>query len=119
MSSETPHPLVNRLIDPINKEHDGLHFGDEEVILAYANYKRFGEVMPAILLEIPCEPSLRHAAIIGQLFADITYAYAHRIATNPGSNPEVKKVRERSADLLSEAAEKIRNGRPIQEALAD
>jgi hypothetical protein len=119
MRGDTPHTLVSPTIDPINAKHGGLHFGDEEAILAYANYKRFAELMPTILLEIPSEPSLRHAAIVGQLFADITYAYAHRIGTNPGSNPEVKAVRERSADLLSETAEKVRNGRPIQEAVAD
>jgi len=119
MRSDMPHTLVSQMIDPIDKRHEGLHFGDEEVILAFANYKRFADLMPTILLEIPCKPSLKHAAIIGQLFADVTLVYASLIGTNPGSNPEVKEVRERSAQLLSTSAERIRNGQRIEKAIAD
>ncbi len=113
------HPLVFPVIDPINREHEGLRFGDEEVILASANYERFANLMPTILIEIPCEPSLKHAAVIGQLFADVTYIYSRFKGVDPGSNPEVKSVRERSAQLLSKTAERIRSGYRIEEAIAD
>ncbi|MCK4292883.1 MAG: hypothetical protein KAY65_06780 [Planctomycetes bacterium] len=119
MRSDTVRPLVSSMIDPISTEHEGLCFGDEEVILASANYKRFTHLMPTILIEIPCEPSLKHAAVIGQLFADITFIYSRFKSVNPGSNPEVKSVRERSAQLLSKVAEKIRGGYTIEEAIAD
>jgi hypothetical protein len=119
MRNDISHPLVSNIIDPIDTRHKGLHFSDEEVILAYANYKRFAELMPTILLEISCKPSLKHAALIGQLFADITLVYASLIGTNPGSNPEVKAVRERAAQLLSTSAKKIRNGQIIEKAIAD
>lgn len=108
MRTEKRHPLVSSIIDPINKDHAGLHFGDEEVILAFANYKRFSELMPAILIEVPCQPSLKHAAIIGQLFADVTFIYSRLNGIDPGSNPEVKSVRDRSAEFLSKTAKKIR-----------
>lgn len=108
MRIKNPHRLVSTIIDPINPEHKGLYFGDEEVILAYANYKRFSELMPTILIEVPTKPSLRHAAILGQLFADTTFVYSRLKGIDPGSNPEVKSVRERSAKLLAEVAKKIR-----------
>lgn len=117
--NDVSHPLVSSMIDPINTNHKGLNFGDEEVILASANYKRFSELMPTILIEVPCKLSLRHAAVIGQLFADVTFIYSRFIGVNPGSNPEVKSVRERSAQLLSKVAEEIRNGRTIEDAIAD
>lgn len=118
MRTDTVHPLVSSVIDPINAEHGGLRFGDEEVILASANCQRFAELMPTILIKVPCKPTLRHAAVIGQLFADVTYIYSRFSGLDPASNPEVKAVRERSADLLSKAAEKIRRGRTIEKAIA-
>ncbi|MFZ3129741.1 MAG: hypothetical protein WA125_01240 [Desulfosporosinus sp.] len=121
MRSNTTHPLVSSIIDPINPEHIGLHFGDEEVVLAYANYKRFSELMPSILIEIPLKPSLEHSAILGQLFADTTFIYSRLKGIDPGSNPEVKSVRERSANLLAGIAHKIREdkNKPINEAIVD
>lgn len=110
------HPLVNQQIDAMNPAHNGLILGDEEVILCLANYRRFSEVMPAVLLAVPGETTLEHSAIIGQLFADVTYMYSRMVGIDPGSNPEVKFVRERSAGLLSEIAGKIREGKSIVEA---
>ena len=108
MRNSLRHQMVSGIIDPVNPSHAGLHFGDEEVILAMANYKRFSEVMPALIIEVPKEASLKHAAVLGQLFADITFIYSRLTGIDPGSNPEVKFVRERSADLLAEVADKIR-----------
>ena len=119
MRNRVNHPLVNNLIAPMNKKHEGLLLGDEEVILAMANYARFSELMPALLIEIPGEPTLRHSAIIGQLFADVTYVYSRMMGIDPGSNPEVKFVRERAAGLLSEVAGKIRNGEKPQDAIKE
>ena len=82
-----------------------------------ANYCRFSEVMPAFLLEVAGEGTLEHSAIIGQLFADVTYIYSRMVGIDPGSNPEVKFVRERSAGLLSEVAAEIRNGAHITDAI--
>ena len=67
------HPLVRRQIDPIDPGHAGLELGDEEVILALANYRRFTEVMPSLLFEIVGEPGPDHSAVLGQLFADVTF----------------------------------------------
>lgn len=108
LRSEALHPLISPIIDPINEDHEGLHYGDEEVVLSIANYRRFSDLMPTLLFEIPMQPSLKHAAVIGQLFADVTYIYSRLLGIDPGSNPEVKAVRERSAELLSEAAREIR-----------
>jgi hypothetical protein len=108
MRADFTHPLVSPVIDPINKGHEGLHLGDEEAILSFANYLRFSDLMPTILFEIPGKPSLKHAAVIGQLFSDITFIYSRLKGIDPGSNPEVKAVRDRSAELLSRVAEKIR-----------
>ncbi|MCL2165383.1 MAG: hypothetical protein FWH55_13590 [Oscillospiraceae bacterium] len=108
MRDKKRHPMVSEIIDPINPEHAGLHFGDEEVILAMANYKRFSEVMPAMIFEVPAEPSLRLSAVLGQLFADVTFVYSRLTGIDPGSNPEVKFVRERSAHLLADVAKSIR-----------
>lgn len=113
------HPLVNQNIDAMNPAHDGLVLGDEEVILCLANYARFSEVMPALLLAVPGEATLEHSAIIGQLFADVTYMYSRMVGIDPGSNPEVKFVRERSAGLLSEVAAKIRDGKSIVETVEE
>lgn len=110
-------PLVSRTIDPIDPRHSGLQFGDEEAILAIANYLRCRELMPTVLVEIRGEACLRHAAIIGQLFADTTYVYSRLIGVDPGSNPEVKAVREGSARLLTQAADGIRAGLAAGDAL--
>ncbi len=117
MRNRIAHPLVKNVIDPMNEKHAGLILGDEEVILGMANYRRFSEVMPALLIEIPGEPTLEHSAIIGQLFADVTYVYSRMVGIDPGSNPEVKFVRERSAGLLADIAQDIRSGESIEDAI--
>jgi hypothetical protein len=112
------HPMISPIIDAINPDHAGLHYGDEEVILAIANFKRFSEVMPTFLIEIPSEITLTHSAVLGQLFADVTFVYSRLVGIDPGSNPEVKYVRERSASLLSSVAKIIReDDLPIEDSI--
>ena len=111
MREKKRHAMVSELIDPINSAHEGMHYGDEEVILAMANYRRFSELMPTVLIEVPKEPSLELSAVLGQLFADVTFIYSRLAGIDPGSNPEVKSVRERSADLLAATADIIRKGK--------
>lgn len=113
------HPLISPEIVPINEKHSGLQFGDEEAILAYANYKQFSEKMPTILIEIPMEPTLEHSAILGQLFSDVTYVYSRLKNIDPGSNPAVKDVRDRSGELLAKVATQIKNKVPIYKAIED
>ena len=110
LRSEFRHPLVNTEIDPINAEHAGLTLGDEEAALSLANYKRFGEIMPSLLLTVKGELNMGHSAILGQLFSDVTFVYSRLMGIDPGSNPEVKFVRERSAKLLSAFAAGLREG---------
>ena len=109
MRSVKRHPMVSEIIDPISPAHEGLHFGDEEVILAVANHRRFSEVMPTILIEVAGEASLKTSAVLGQLFADVTFIYSRLVGIDPGSNPEVKFVRERSASMLADVAKNIRD----------
>ncbi len=104
-----PMTLVD--IDPINKEHAGLQYGDEEFLMAEANYERFSEIMPAIRILVHGNPALDHAAVLGQLWSDITYFYSRMMYVDPGSNPEVKHVRDRAAKLLAESALKKREKR--------
>jgi hypothetical protein len=112
-SGRIAHPLVRPRPEFIDPAHSGLELGDEEVVLALANYRRFSEVMPSLLLEIPGEPGLAHSAVLGQLFADVTLVYSRMMGIDPGSNPEVKFVRERSAQLLGSFAAEKRQGREI------
>ncbi len=109
------HPLVRQEVDPIDPDHGGLELGDEEVILSLANYRRFAEVMPSVLFEIVGEPCLEHSAVLGQLFADVTFVYSRMMGIDPGSNPEVKFVRQRSAELLKGFAAELRSGKRIDE----
>ncbi|MBR5701339.1 MAG: hypothetical protein IKX47_02640, partial [Oscillospiraceae bacterium] len=113
------HPLVRRQVDPIDPDHRGLELGDEEVILALANYRRFAEVMPSVLFEVRGEPCPDHSAVLGQLFADVTFVYSRMMGIDPGSNPEVKFVRQRSAALLKDFAAKLRAGKGIDVLFAD
>ncbi|MCK4760739.1 MAG: hypothetical protein KAW12_00970 [Candidatus Aminicenantes bacterium] len=99
-------PMTSRTIDPINPDHSGLCFGDEEIILAEANYQRFSELMPVIKMKVHSDLTLEHTAILGQLWADITFIYSRLVNVDPGSNPEVKYVRDRSDRLLAEAAQR-------------
>lgn len=96
-------PMTSKEIDPINKSHVGLCYGDEEMILAEANYQRFSELMPTIKITVHGDLTLEHAAVLGQLWADVTFCYSKMVKVDPGSNPEVKYVRDRSAKLLAEA----------------
>lgn len=96
--------MVQQQIDPVNPAHAGLVYGEEESILAEANFQRFSELMPAIRILVRGEQSLDHAAVLGQLWADTTFYYSRLMGIDPGSNPEVKAVRERSAKLLARSA---------------
>jgi len=96
--------MTARQIDPINPEHRGLEFGQEEVVLAEANFERFADAMPTMRIRTWGLLSLAHSAILGQLWADLTYCYSRFANVDPGSNPEVKLVRDRSARLLAECA---------------
>ena len=119
MRPDFRHPLVHGDLDAADPAHLGLRLGDEEVILALANYKRFSEVMPSILLRI-CGPlSLAHSAVLGQLFSDVTFVYSRMTGIDPGSNPEVKFVRERSGQLLGDFARELRAGKEIGELFGE
>ncbi len=113
------HPLVHAEIDAADPAHEGLRLGDEEVILSLANYKRFGEVMPSILLRVCGIPSMAHSAVLGELFSDVTFAYSRMTGIDPGSNPEVKFVRERSGQLLADFARQLRDGKDIRELFGE
>lgn len=119
MRPRKKHPLVREEIDPAEEKHGGLHLGDEEVILALANYKRFSEVMPSILLQIKGELSPLHSAVLGQLFSDVTFVYSRLMGIDPGSNPEVKFVRERSGVLLADFAAALRSGGKMPELFTE
>ena len=119
MRSDLRHPLVHAEIDAADPAHEGLRLGDEEVILALANYKRFGEVMPSILLRICGTPSMAHSAVLGELFSDVTFVYSRMTGIDPGSNPEVKFVRERSGQLLADFARQLRGGTDIRELFGE
>jgi len=99
-------PMTSREIDPINPAHKGLRLGEEELILAEANYLRFRDLMPSIKITVHGELTMEHAAVLGQLWLDLTYFYARMVNVDPTSNPEIKLVRDRSAKLLADAAAK-------------
>jgi hypothetical protein len=102
------HPMIRSRIDPIDPSHEGLKYGDEEIILAEANFARFSDLIPCIKITIHGRPGLMHAAVLSQLWADITFCYSRLKSIDPGSNPEVKHVRDRAATLLAEGAAKRR-----------
>ena len=109
------HPLVHNEIDAADPTHLGMELGDEEVILSLANYKRFSEVMPSFLLRICGRPTMAHSAVLGELFSDVTFLYSRMAGIDPGSNPEVKFVRERSGKLLGSLAAELRAGKSISD----
>lgn len=111
LRSDFRHPLVDPEIDAVNPAHAGLTLGDEEAALSLANYRRFGEVMPSMLLEVKGGLTMAHSALLGQLSSDVTFVYSRMMGIDPGSNPEVKFVRERSAKLLASFAEGLRSGK--------
>ena len=94
-------PLAQAEIDPINPSHKGYKFGEDEVVLAEANFQRFAELMPAIKIEVLGKLTIKHLIVLGQIWTDLTYCYANLIGEDPGANPEVRAVRDRSAALLS------------------
>ena len=98
------HPMIGESVDAIDPQHQGLCFGDEEKILAQSNKMRLAELMPVVEIMLHGAPSLAHSAVIGQLWADVTYCYSRLMNIDPGSNPEVKAVRERAAKLLAHSA---------------
>jgi hypothetical protein len=101
-------PMVSDMLDPINPEHAGLRFGEDERIMAEANFQRFSELMPTIKIAVHGDLTPDHAAVLGQLWSDITFCYSKLAHVDPGSNPEVKYVRDRSARLLAEGAARNR-----------
>jgi len=104
MSYPHLHPMILKDIDPINKDHIGLCYGDEERILAEANYQRFSELMPTIKITVHGILNIDHAAFLGQLWSDTTFCYSKMMNVDPGSNPEVRHVRDRSSELLANFA---------------
>ena len=98
------HPLRGDL-RPVNSRHRGLSVADVDYALARANEDHFSTRMPTIAIELE-RPNLEHSAILSQLWADLTYCYAKLLSLNPGSNPEVRLVRDRSESLLEEFARK-------------
>ncbi len=60
-------------------------------------------------------PGPDHSAVLGQLFADVTFVYSRMMGIDPGSNPEVKFVRQRSAELLKGFARELRRDERIQD----
>ncbi len=119
LRGEIRHPLVREEIDPANESHTGLCLGDEEAILSLANYRRFAEVMPSLLLQVRGALSMDHSAVLGELFSDVTFVYSRLTGIDPGSNPEVKFVRERSGELLGRFAEALRAGRKTAEVFGE
>jgi hypothetical protein len=69
--------------------------------------------MPSFLIRVCGELSMDHSAVLGQLFSDVTFVYSRMAGIDPGSNPEVKFVRERSGQLLGDFARRLREGKAI------
>jgi len=95
------HPLLLEGADAERPEHAGLGAADVDLILALANAKRCSEKMPTVLIVVD-RPDLTASAWLGQLWADTTLVYSRLIGVDPGSNPEVKAVRTRAAQWLSD-----------------
>ena len=88
-------------IQPINRKHVGLSIADVDYVLARANVVHFGTMMPTITIEID-EPDLLCSATLSQLWADTVFVYSTMIGVNPGSNPQVRHVRDRADQLLTD-----------------
>ncbi len=98
-------PVSNRCnlltaITPINPAHANLTLPEVDLVLALANVKRCSEKMPTLLITVNTA-DLTASAWLGQLWADITLVYSRLIGADPGSNPEVKTVRTRAAEWLT------------------
>jgi hypothetical protein len=100
-AGEPRHPLLLTRADAFRPEHSGLSAGDVDRVLALANVKRCSEKMPTVLIAV-AEPDLRASAWLGQLWADVTLVYSRLVGADPGSNPEVKRVRTRASEWLSD-----------------
>ena len=81
----------------------GLSIADVDYSLARANAEHFGSRMPTVVIEVD-EPDMLCSASLSQLWTDTVYVYSKMIGVNPGSNPEVREVRDRSENLLSSFA---------------
>ncbi len=90
-------------IRPVDPAHAGLTIDDVDYALARANAEHFGTRMPTVTIEID-EPDLMTSAVLSQLWTDTAYVYSAMIGVNPGSNPEVRQVRDRAQGLLADVA---------------
>lgn len=89
-----------------NPEHAGLTIDAVDFALAKANADHFGQLMPTITIEVD-DPSLTHSFILSQLWTDVVYCYSRMVGVNPGSNPEVRHVRDRADQLMISVARGI------------
>ncbi|RIK69285.1 MAG: hypothetical protein DCC65_00645 [Planctomycetota bacterium] len=95
------HTLLSRSADAIEAAHMGLSPEEVDLVLCLANVKRCSEKMPTILITVD-RMDLGTSAWLGQLWADTTLVYSRLIGVDPGSNPEVKAVRTRAGQWLSD-----------------
>ncbi|MCP4303815.1 MAG: hypothetical protein GY788_02835 [bacterium] len=102
-------PFVLNTIDAVDPSHHGLHFGDEEAVLTGAVVERCAAVMPVVEIRMRRPLRLDDGAVLGQLWADTTFCYSRLMGVDPGSNPEVKLVRDRSASMLADRAAERRS----------
>ena len=98
------HPLISGSINALNDEHRGLNIADVDYALGKANAQHFATKMPTITIELG-DPDLMDSATLSQLWTDVVYCYSLLMGVNPGSNPEVKLVRDRADALLTEFAQ--------------
>ena len=76
---------------------------DVDYALARANAEHFGSKMPTVIIEVD-DTDLLTSAVLSQLWTDAVFLYSAMIGVNPGSNPEVRQVRDRSEALLADFA---------------
>jgi hypothetical protein len=99
------HPLLRHDIAAVDPKHAGMRLGREDFALAGANVERFKEKgIPVILAQVD-DLTTDSLAGLNMLWADTTLAYAKLLNIDPGSNPEVKFVRDRAAEALVAAAQ--------------
>ena len=97
------HAMLSPQADSHNPAHAGLTPADTDLVLTLANAKRCSEKMPTVLIAVD-RIDLAASAWLGQLWADTTLVYSRMLGLDPGSNPEVKAVRTRAAEWLSDKA---------------
>jgi hypothetical protein len=95
------HALRQASPEFCNPAHRGLSIADVDYALAKANAEHFGTLTPTITIEID-QPSLMDSAVLSQLWTYTVYCYSLLVGVNPGSNPEVRHVRDRSDTLLAD-----------------